>query len=82
LKYLNPEEEDLRFEKINDDYFLFLPHSRHVMSTNGQVVETDGNWIIIWSKETELFEFEFVGKVPGGSPLLPYFLKDPDFQKE
>lgn len=76
FKYLFGDDEDFHFEEVRGDIFLYLPVQRKVHSTNGQLVESENNWVIVWPKGTESFDFTIRGKATGGTSLLPSFLAD------
>ncbi|MEX0321249.1 MAG: hypothetical protein AB3N63_03780 [Puniceicoccaceae bacterium] len=77
MRYLHKgEEKSYRFEDIRGDMFLFLPKGRRVIETNGEVLETSKNWVIVWPGDAELIEFTIRGEHTGGKSLLPFFLND------
>ncbi len=74
-------EPEWRFEMINDEVVLFLPSSKKIISSNGQVVTTPRNSLIFWPSDTEKFEYVASEQWSGGTSLLPYYLKAKDRNK-
>lgn len=74
LSYLH--EDEWRFEAINDEIFLFFPNGKEIISTNGKMVVTGRNSVIIWPADTNLFQYVAREEYAKGTSLLPYFLKE------
>jgi hypothetical protein len=78
LKRLHSEdnyESNLDFRIINGELFLFLPKDKKIESTNGKILESNGNNIIAWSNEQYIYEFT-IKITSNGKSLLPFYLKD------
>lgn len=74
LSYLHDKE--WRFELINEEVILFLPSSKKIVSTNGQMVTTPKNTLIIWPQESSSFEYVVAEQWSGGTSLLPSYLEE------
>lgn len=72
LAYLH--DEDWRFEDVNGEVFLFLPAGKRAISSNGKVISTEKNSMIVWSGETNVFAYEVAETASIGEPLLPFYL--------
>jgi hypothetical protein len=79
LSYVHDKE--WRFELINEEVVLFLPSGKKILSTNGQMVTTPKNSLIIWPQDTRSFEYVVTEQFPGGTSLLPYYLAEQDVKK-
>lgn len=79
MTYLH--DKDWRFEMINDEVVLFLPGGRKVVSTNGRMVTTPNNSIIIWPQESGKFEYVITDQNSGGTSLLPNYLDEKNPKK-
>lgn len=74
-----------RYEEINGEIILFLPGGKKTLWSNGRIIETNRNTLIVWEAETNRFEYlvrETSPQNTGGEPLLPFFLKEQDAEKQ
>lgn len=79
LAYLH--DNDWRFEAINNEIFLFLPSGKKALSSNGKIISTTNNSMIVWPDSAIRFEYVVAVEHAEGKKLLPYFLKDKNFRK-
>lgn len=79
LSYVHDKE--WRFELINEEVVLFLPSGKKILSTNGQMVTTPKNSLIIWPQDTLNFEYVVTEQWQGGTSLLSYYLEEQDLKK-
>jgi hypothetical protein len=79
LSYLH--EKEWRFELINDEVILFLPLGKKIISTNGQMVTTPKNSVLLWPQDTNEFEYVVSEQWSGGTSLLPFYLEDENVKK-
>ncbi|MFH1777226.1 MAG: hypothetical protein ABH952_06700 [Candidatus Omnitrophota bacterium] len=66
--------ENLEFQILNGEIFLFT-HDKKIKSTNGKIVKTNKNNIIVWPEDQIVFEFS-ISNNQGGKSLLPFYLKE------
>ena len=76
LKYLLKGESDYRCVSVRGDILMLFPKERRILATNGRLLETETNWIILWEADVTRFEFEIEEAESGQTSLLPYFLED------
>ena len=74
LAYLH--DKNWRFEMINDEVVLFLTPDKTVTATNGRMLNTGKNGIIVWPEETTAFSYSVMQKSTGGESLLPFYKKE------
>ncbi|MDE2490687.1 MAG: hypothetical protein KGM24_07550 [Elusimicrobia bacterium] len=74
LSYLH--DKTWRFELFNGAVVAFVPSGKTILSTNGQKAATPGGAMIVWPRDAETFEYEASDASPGGTSLLPFYLKD------
>ena len=79
LSYVH--DKDWRFELINEEVILFLPSGKKIVSTNGQMLTTSKNSLILWPNDTKKFEYVVSEQWSGGTPLLLYYLEEKDLKK-
>ncbi len=58
------------------EIFLFIPLSEKIISSNGQIIKTKYNSILIWPEDTVKFEIVGPGEGSGVESLLPYYQKE------
>ena len=69
--------KELRLEMINNEIFVMIPKENKIISTNGKKLETQRNNIIVWSEDTEVFEYRIKCNIDiNGESLLPFYLKE------
>ena len=62
---------------INNEIFVMIPKENKIISTNGKKLETQRNNIIVWSEDTEVFEYRIKCNIDiNGESLLPFYLKE------
>ena len=76
------DDDAWRFEEINDEIFLILAGRKKVLSTNGQILESARNTMIVWPAEAEHFAYRVEDESSGGESLLPLYLKEEAAQPE
>lgn len=78
----DPDEDKrikgLEFQTINNEIFLFLQSGAEIEASNGKIIKTEKNNIIVWPEDQIIFEFTLNAEVNGGNSLLPYYLKEKD----
>ena len=78
----DPDEEKrlkgLEFQTINQEIFLFLQRGIEIEASNGKIIKTEKNNIIVWPEDQTTFEFTLYTKSTGGKSLLPFYLKEKD----
>ncbi|EKD26123.1 MAG: hypothetical protein ACD_79C01355G0004 [uncultured bacterium] len=67
--------QELDFKLINGEIYLFCG-SKEVESTNGEILKTDKNNIVVWPEEQTVFEFTVNNNNIGGESLLPFYRKE------
>lgn len=70
--------EGLEFQTINEEIFLFLPSDAEIEASNGKIIKTEKNNIIVWPEDQIIFEFTLNTEVNSGKSLLPFYLKEKD----
>jgi hypothetical protein len=79
-KLLSGQDEGVHFQKINNEIFMFAD-SREIESSNGKIIKTANNYIVVWPEDQILFEFTLNNKRSGGKSLLPFYLKDKEMKE-
>ncbi|MDP3980714.1 MAG: hypothetical protein Q8Q33_04795, partial [Chlamydiota bacterium] len=52
-------DENLEFQVINDETFLFA-HGKKIKSTNGKMIKTAKNNIVVWPEDQIVFKFSVI----------------------
>ena len=82
----DPDEDKriagLEFQTINNEIFLFIPSGIEIEASNGKIIKTEKNNIIVWPEDQIIFELTLNTEVNGGKSLLPYYLKEKMKEKE
>ena len=85
LTYVGREEwHEGKYQDTNGEIFLFLPKKKTVLSSNGQVLSTKKNNLIVWPGDTNRFEYvlrQNDSHAQGGESLLPFFRKQQKSKK-
>jgi len=77
------KEKESDFRTINNEIFFFVPSGTEIVATNGKVLKTSYNNIIVWQEEQKVFEYQArEAKESGGKSLLPFYLKEQETQKK
>ena len=69
-------DEGWRFEMLNEEVFLFVPKDKSVISSNGRIIKTANNALIVWPGDATKFEYVVADTSAGGEPLLPFYLRE------
>ncbi|MCP4650770.1 MAG: hypothetical protein GY853_11935 [PVC group bacterium] len=76
LEKLHEEgEEKFEFKILSGEIFLFT-QNRNIRSTNGKVIKTAKNNIVVWPGDQIMFEFTVDSDNGGGKSLLPFYLEE------
>jgi hypothetical protein len=70
--------EGLEFQTINNEIFLFISSGIEIEASNGKIIKTEKNNIIVWPEDQNIFEFTLNGENDEGKSLLPFYLKEKD----
>ena len=68
------QNEDFKFHVVNDEIFMFAGKKK-IEASNGRIIETEENNIIVWPVRQEQFEFTLIPHYGKGESLLPFFLE-------
>jgi hypothetical protein len=71
-------DEELEFLIINKEIFLFFSSGTEIEASNGKIIKTEKNNIIVWPEDQIVFEFTLNTEINGGKSLLPFYLKEKD----
>jgi uncharacterized protein YceK len=75
------QDESLHFQTINNEIFLFS-NSKEIESSNGRIIKTDKNNIVVWPEDQLVFEFTLHSKSSDGKTLLPFYLKELEIKEK
>ena len=81
LEKLQGDQDKIQFKIINNEIFLFSG-SKEIGSSNGKIIKTEKNNIVVWPEDQLVFEFTLNDKSSGGKSLLPFYLKEKEIKEE
>ena len=67
--------DQLKLQALNSEIFLYAGNNE-IKSTNGKVIKTDKNNMIVWPEDQTEFEFTLESDTKGGKSLLPFYLEE------
>lgn len=70
------EKGEWHFEAVNDETLLVIPSGKKVVATNGTLLKTPNNNVIVWPSNTVTFEYRVDNSQVGGESLLPFYLQE------
>jgi hypothetical protein len=76
------QDESLQFQIINNEIFLFSTRGKEIESSNGKIIKTEKNSIVVWPEDQLVFEFTLNSKSSGGKSLLPFYLKEKEIKEK
>ncbi len=71
---------DGEWQIFNDEIFLIVPLRLGLSATNGKLIKTAQNNIVVWPTNTQVFAFTVMDKRSQGVSLLNDYINDLDLQ--